>query len=375
MSRSFLLLGLLPLTLLACDPGPTVDAADDGNTDETDAGSDTDNNGDDTDLDTDTGGDTGTSNITWPASAEDYVYDDVTYLSGFRIPGTASPCCRDWGAMSKDNVVAGSNKIDNALAGLASLLGPFGIDVQDQLDYTVESGAFVGLVEHHDHPVGDGTYNMAFFMGAFEGITDFDRASGGLGTFTVLPESFVGGSGEPAVVFRRATVSGGHLTASGGHFEISLPLLDGVTLTAPVDDVTIEADVDTTGGGIALTSGELSGYITQDSIFTAYNDLVNTQCACLGLTGDIFTQGAGGDWSQHCVADAADLCLGFDEEICVAMGGTKLAEGGYCSTLFGFMPLLSDIDTDADPSKYEALSVGLRMQGVPGTVVGLTPAP
>ncbi len=373
MSRSFLLLGLIPLLSLGCDPGPTVDDTDQVGTDDSDT-VDTDTTGGDTDGGEDTSGDTASLPIDWPATPADYEFDDTTYLAAFRVPG-AGTCCRDWGAMSKDNVVAGTNKIDNALSGLAGLLNPFGINVQDQLDYTIESGAFVGLLEHHDHPIGDGTYNMAFFMGAFEGATDFVAADAGTGTFTVLPENFVGATGEPTVFFRNTTVTNSHLSAKGGHFAISLPLLDGITLTVPVDDVQIEAEVDTSTGGMALNDGELSGYITQDSIFTAYNDLVNSQCSCLGLTGDIFTKPAGGDWSQHCVAAAADLCLAADETICVALGGSKLAQGGYCSTMFGFMPLLADIDTDADPSKYEALSVGLRMQGVPGTIVGVTPQP
>lgn len=352
----------------------TDTVTDDTDTEDTDT-EDTDTETEDTDdTDVDETDETDVDTTTWPASPDDYIFEEATYLSSFDIPPATGPnaCCRDWGAISKNGV----GKTDNALGALAASVKAF-VDLEDQLDSTVESGSFVALLDHRDLPAGNGTYPMGFFLGSYEGSTDYDLAAAGDGTFTCEPDSFVAGSGRPQVVYPRASLTDGHLVAADGDFSIALALV-GISLVVPVSDVTLEADLTSDADGVSLTNGELSGYVKVDDFFAAYNDVVAAACGCAGLPGDLFTYNTTNkEWENDCRTNAsvAASCTDPDEEICITLIGNGVLSDpiGVCSLLGPLFPGLADIDLNGTKTEYEGLSIGLTFEGVPADVVGLTP--
>ncbi|MCA9570940.1 MAG: hypothetical protein KC656_24030, partial [Myxococcales bacterium] len=216
----------LPAALAACNPAPLdADGKDSGT--ETDSGT-PDETSDTNLLDTADTVDTGLA-ISWPTSAADYAFDQGTYLSRVRIPPAtgANTCCKDFGTISRNPGT------DNALASLNQLLATFqggGLDLNQELQVVLESGQFVGLLDHRGVPSGDGEYKLGFFLGAFADGTSYAGASNGEGFFELLPSSFEPGSGRPRAIFRRAEKVGARVFAEGGNFQVPLGI-QNVVLT------------------------------------------------------------------------------------------------------------------------------------------------
>ena len=66
-----------------------------------------------------------------------------------------------------------------------------------------------------------------------------------------------------------------------------------------------------------------------------------------------------------------DVCTELGEGVCENLIGDDLTLGGICQQMVDLVPLIADLDIDGDPSGFEALSVGLRAEGVPARVSGL----
>ncbi|MCB9665150.1 MAG: hypothetical protein H6732_13645 [Alphaproteobacteria bacterium] len=376
-------LRLAVLGALAACTAPVVDKA----TDETD---DTDTAGTDSTPDsTDTGGtglpdtdvvDTGLA-YPWPSSPMNYTFERGTYLHEVVIPPAAGPqaCCRDWGSASR---AVGT---DNALAAMNTFAKLASLDLNAELAVVIRSGSFVPVLDHRAMPQADGDYKLGFFLAEWAAGTTYTKASTGEGEFYVYPESFRPGTGKPQVVFRKATKTGNKIHAEGGDFEIAL-VIQNVNLQLPVRDVTIDANIVVDTLGLAVSDGELSGYVVVDELFEAYNGLVKSTCACASglLDGkDLFTK-VGDTWQRACqphdsnpsatppVVGVNEVCDEPAEAVCENLIGNQIALGGACALIGGAIGDVADLDLDGD-GKNEALSVGLRAQGVPATLLGLVP--
>jgi hypothetical protein len=308
----------------------------------------------------------------WPDDPEDYVFDGTTYLSRLGLPGLDGQgeptCCRDWGRRSRD---AG---LDNAVARFVSQLSGV-VDLQAELDLQLQYGNFAVLLEHHGIPSGDGTYDLAMFLGEFGSGTDWTAASTGHGDFDVWSSSFVGSTGAPATVFQHVSVTSDRLEADGGDVDIPIPFV-GSPLVVPAHDVTLTGKLDRTPFGVSLEDGELSGYVKLDEFYQAYNQLADRACGCAGLTGPLFARTPDG-WEAHCPSsdDVIEHCGAYT--VCAYLLGDDLfaRSPGYCAMIAPLVPTLADIDLDRDPSTFEAFSLGLEVTGVPAEVVGIVPPP
>lgn len=369
---------LAMLGCLAACSSPIVDKA--GDSDETDT---TDSRDASPTTDTDETGlpetdvvDTGLS-YPWPSSPMTYVFERGTYLHQVVIPAALGPqaCCRDWGTASK---AAG---IDNALAAMNQFAKLASLDLNAELASVIRSGSFVPVLDHRGVPTADGDYKLGFFLADWAPGTSYTKASTGVGEFYVYPESFRPGTGKPQVVFRSATKTGNKLHAEGGNFEVAL-VIQNVNLQLPVRDVTIDADLIVDTLGLAVSDGELSGYVVVDELFEAYNGLVTASCACAAdLLGNqpLFSKSSG-KWVGQCkphdstdtVTGVLEVCDEPSEAVCENLIGDKIGLGGACGLIGGAVGDLADLDIDGDGTN-EALSVGLRANGVPATILGLAP--
>ena len=353
------------LLLIACN-GKDKDAQDNDPTTGTTTTAGTTTGG------TTTGTTTGTT-YEWPTSPDAYDFGDGTFIHTFTIPAVMSnPCCYDWGEISRDYIALGTNEVDNALAMLAEAVADMDFDLQALIDDAIMTGSFVALLEHRALPAADGDYNLVFFRGEMDPVTSWTTASAGLGSFWVDALNFIDNTGEPTAKFGQATITAGQLEASDGTFDIAMPLTDNSVLVLPLQDVRISADIAPGGNGVAMSGGELSGYVTVEDFFGSYNQVIDEMCSCLGLSGDLFTEDQG-EWSGDCVAGAAALCTLPEEEVCMTMGGTNLFNGEICAVVPFLMESMPDLDLDGDPTTFEALSAGLRFSGAEGEIMGLLP--
>jgi len=313
-----------------------------------------------------------TTSFAWPETAEDYPFSGITYLHGFTIPTADALCCRDFGSISKDFIENGTNELDNALAGIATVAGTLGFSLQDTIDEAVQSGNFVALIDHYDWPgVQGGSYHMAFFRGEYDPSTTFAVAEAGAGLFRIPTQNFIDGTGEPVATFDMATFDGAIVDAAGGTIEIAMPITDTALLVVPMQDVEMTASANESGASVAMQSGQLSGFVTVTDLYDSYNFVVNEACGCLGLSGDLVEDNGDGTYSYNCVSDAATLCTATGEEACATLAGTNLFGGEICSGLDLFIGGVADLDLDGDTTTFEGLSVGLTFQGSPGAVSGL----
>ncbi len=315
---------------------------------------------------------TTTDNSNWPASPADYVFGPSSYFHAFQIPVMETePCCRDWGAISKDNILAGTNDQDNALAELRNLTAAMNLDLQATVDSTIESGGFVALLDHYNFPDGDGDYDLAFFRGNFENGSSWETAQLGVGEFLIEERNFQSGTGRPRAVFDAANVTGGQLHATGGLIEIAMPIIDDTLLILPLQDVTLEGTLSDSG---EITNGELSGYVTVTDFYNGYNAAVADLCGCLNLQGDLFRDNGTETWDATCVANPETLCTAPEELVCIPMAGDDLWGGGeLCTIIPVLMTSTPDLDLDGDTSTFEAMSVGFHYGAATANITGLAP--
>ncbi len=310
----------------------------------------------------------------WPTRPEDYEASLLTYIHDLKKPakvGITYACCRDFGAISRDKIEEQRDDIDNAVASFFDALSLLtSIDLQQQIDDNLASGNLLILFDHWGYAAPDTPFFLPRLEGAFAGTTTYAEAAAGNGTFTLDRESFLPGTGTPKDVLDATISSLGEMHATGDGFRITLGLY-GAPLTMTVHDPVLDATADETSTTIAYRRGKMSGFITVQDFFDALNGYVAKQCACLGLSGPLFSQAADGTWSGACVTDAASLCTAAGESFCVTIGDDDPL--GSCTLTPQILPDAADIDLDGDPTTFEALSMGFTWASQPARAVGLTP--
>jgi len=299
--------------------------------------------------------------VMWPASADMYTPGPVSRITSLTIPTPVdgvSDCCRDWGAISKDNIVMGTDEIDNAFALLAEATVGLGLDIQMLLNANITAQTLNVLLDHQGF---DGDPDPAFILAALDGVPDM------AGGYAIDRQSFVPGTGTPRSLFEPSSLSGGALVAGPGAMTLALPFA-GITLAYTFEDVSIGGTV-TGATGVTYTAGTLSGFLKVDDYFGGVNDFVTSSCACLGLTGPLYTR-SGSAWTHQCLdqLDADARCPGVDDGGC-----REVAAGTDCTASPVIIPSLADLDTDAGTPGYESLSLGLRFTAAPVTVSGVVP--
>jgi len=333
----------------------------------------------------------------WPADPADYTPGPVSYLDTLAIPAVdpgppaVAECCKDFGDISRDFIVSGTNNIDNALAVLASQLLGLGIDFGQILDDSIVSGDLLILFDHQLLQFNGGMFAgvgarslpdefaLAQLAGTFDAGTTYDDAAAGNGEFLISRSSFEPGTGEPSNFAHPALMDTTSLSAGPFTLEIKIPFgFLSLDLVAEAAEVTADHGP-ISDAGIDYTNGEISGYVPVDDIFAALNEILNSsQCDCLGLAEDVFQQNASGVWTSgmRCLADAATVCALEDEAVCATLAGSDFAADPpqVCVVLPGLMAGIADINLDEDTNDFEAMSLGLQFTGVPAQVNGVEPA-
>lgn len=317
----------------------------------------------------------------WPADPQDYVAGPSSYLNTLVLPDVISnipQCCKDFGSISKDKIEDNTDYPDNGLAVLANALSVFGINFQTTLDDGIADGSLVMLLDHPNLGVTalPDQFALVQMLGAFEGVTDFTLADQGLGTFLASAGAFVPGSGEPLNYYHPAYMDTDEMTAGPFTLQISLPL-GFLSLNVPAQQGEINADPGAvSAAGVPYTNGTISGYVLLTDVFGTVNDILNSPtCSCLGHSSDIYVQLPNGSWDGNCITDPASLCTDPSESLCVSLSGTSLISDPpqVCGLLPNLLSNQADIDLNADPTNFEALSVGLQFTAVNAAIVGIAP--
>ena len=164
---------------------------------------------------------------------------------------------------------------------------------------------------------------------------------------------------------------------SAGPLELDLTLSFGIL---DINVIATEAEITAVPGqitpaGIPYSEGIITGIVLLDDVFTDFNSVLGSpDCACLGLTDDVFTQLPDGSWQGDCVPDGAALCSEPEEAVCATLAGSNnQAEPPEICALFPpvLQTVAADLDLDGDPSRYEGMSIGLRftaVAAVPATI-------
>jgi hypothetical protein len=324
----------------------------------------------------------------WPEDPVDYIPGRVSYLSALGIAALDQgipTCCKDFGAISKDAIVEGTDELDNALAVLASQLQQLGVDLNALLADAITTGSLAVLFDHQSldsisaAQIGGGvseSFTLVQLGGIFADGTTYSEAAIGQGQFLIRRDSFITGSAEP-VNFAHPAQMGIDLM-SAGPFTLDLVLPFGfLTLALPTEQTEVEASHGPIeAAGISYAGGELSGLVRLDGIFDSINEILAAPaCACLASTEPVYRKGLDGAWTASCVADARARCPGVEQDVCVILAGSNLLADPdppeVCLILPGVLNGAADLDLDSVPSTFEALSLGLEFTGVPASVVGL----
>jgi len=304
----------------------------------------------------------------------DYVFSgQASFVSGMRIPGKDDePCCFDY---TNDGVP------DNKLGTLLTAASMAGFDVNSTIQSSIEDGSIAILLEYVglDDAAADDDLTMNGFYGAYatfqaDGTTpDYATALTGEGHFTADPNSFIEGTATPLISFPGASITGGVLSAGPSLFTLNFPLM-GMILSASVNGTQVEAAVtaNTNGKGLDFTDAKLGGYVKASELAGAIN-AVASGCTCLGLSTDLIIIKNPYSSKPQMACDPTaqaelgnNTCTDADGSICTGLGGF----GSYCS----FLGILSfDVDSDGDEFP-DAISIGVRLDGVAATIDGLTPA-
>ncbi len=350
-----------------CD---TLDGGPDGGPDAgPDGGPD---GGPDADPDggSDGGSDAGTE---WPETPDDYLTGLVSYMATWTVPETDVDgnyvCCKDFGSISKDFIEEGTNNIDNGWVALTDAIGGVtGSLLQEELDSQLQNGDLVILLDHVDY-VQDGTpFVLARLDGAFESGTVYPTAAAGNGQFFLLRSSFLQGSGEPNDWYYPAVIDQNTLSASGETFQLAMGIPGLESFLFVIKSIELQADAQVEINGVTYTNGTFSGWILLADVFAGFNAIAASDtCLCLGLYEDLYYYDVDGSWRGNCVADAENLCILEEEEMCALVAGL------YCSIFPMILTSATDLDLDPDLAGYEAYSLGLQWTGVTAEVVGIEP--
>src|SRR5690606_15647019 len=121
---------------------------------------------------------------------------------------------------------------------------------------------------------------------------------------------------------------------------------------------------------LALTyeTGTISGYVESEDVRAAINTFMASECACLGLSGDMYGDGA--FWGPNQCMDAATAEAACPNPVGNEVGCVALASNPACAGLPIGLLTATDIDAKGG-SNYTALSVGLTFHAVPTTIDGV----
>ena len=247
-----------------------------------------------------------------------------TTADGFNLDGVVSTAddadgCFQDDFTSPDGMPGVDNQLAALIPALASLLDePLADIVAEQ----IENGTILILAELEDYngTADDDCVNMNLLLGTLpEGVEAPELAAGGglAGgqMFDVNPESFQGG--EPLIRVEGAEVSGGTLEAGPVALNIAFPFNEEVTINLMIEEATISFDI----GETTLSNGVIGGQVNIEEL--------------LAIVGQ--------------VTDEVDP-----------------------ETIRGIVGPFADLDPD-DENECQALSVGLKFDGVDATFDGTPP--
>ncbi len=298
----------------------------------------------------------------------DYVFDGaVSYVShlaiGSQDASTDPPsdtCCFDFGGADSG--------IDNSLGDLLRIAAAFVGDLNASITEQLEDGTLTLLLETVgvDDAVNDSDLTINGFYGE-DSDTDFADNLGGMETFKVNKSSFIAGTASPLITFPGATITDGVLEAGPTLFSLSIPILEGVTLQADINDTRVEGNVAVGPNGSGLTmdgtatspvTGEtlgakLGGVIKETDLYAALNGFMASS-DCVDLGGDEFISPDG-------------MCSSNIDTSACPDGDTTATLAGFCSTLLAF--ITPDIDTDND-GEEDAISIGVWLKATSATIDG-----
>lgn len=290
-------------------------------------------------------------------------------------------CCKDFGAISKDFIERGVDTIDNAVAGLAAVMNAFGeTDVSQGVNDDIAAGEIVLLLDHRDLDASSAPdpLDLALLHGTFAPGTDFAAAVAGNGMFVADSENFLPGTSTPKNTFSSAVYRVDSLSADGGTFAAVLPF-GGTTIDVAIQESEIEAGHSgVSATGLGYESATVAGYVFPEDLVIAINGVLRSDnCACLGLTEDIYTKDSGGEWTATgCLADAESLCPIATKRSCIVLAEAINLDDensiGLCDAIPQAMFLFADLDLDGDTATFEGLSTGIRFTSVPGVISDAT---
>ncbi len=327
-------------------------------------------------VDQSSAADAGQVAIKWPAKADDYTAEKVSYIASLAIPKLDTQntplCCFDFGAISKDAIQNKTNKIDNALSQIEATLKPMGMSMLPVLESALLNGWIVSLLDHRQLPKAGGKFVLAQLLGKYQTGTTYWQAKQGTGKFLIRRDSFVGTSGTPSSLFNPAAIQGDKMSAGPSNYVQAIPF--GAFLQElTVYSGRIAGTASVGAGGVSYTDGTLSGYVKVDDVMGGYNLTVKENCSCLGLKGELFSKGSTGTWTGNCVKNAAALCTTAENKICASFAGDSVINQQLCKVLPGLIAGAADIDLDGKTSTFEALSLGFTWTGAQATVDGIEP--
>ncbi len=294
----------------------------------------------------------------WPSSSSSYTFDLASIIDTVGLPmsgGGFPTCCRDFGTISADYIERGTHNIDNALAGLLAALELMGgPDFEATMNAAISSGLLNILLEHRGL---DGETDADGFC-----LVRFDGTPAGSSGYLAYDTSFTTGTGTPLEAFA-ASMSSREMRTSRGPFEMIIPL--GFSISARFEDTELSGTASISTSGVSYTSGRMSGYVTLDEFFSALNDYVQAECACLSAPDPVFSRLSDGTVEEHCTDLTPSTCAAAGNTTCAALGTN-------CSTLVPLFVDAADLELESTRTGYDAISFGMAWTAAPATISGVT---
>lgn len=293
------------------------------------------------------------------------------------FPASASTCAQgDWGASSfidtfvlEDNGTCcfdldGDGTKDSSLARLKPIVEQLtGFDFNEIIRVQIESGELNYLFTYSGwtNPVNDSQAQLDVVFG--NSTSTWNEKITGNGAFQVDPSS-LDDAGEPISQLAPADVCDSALRVRGGVAPLRVPIGTELIQVA-LQDVRISTDVIaptdlSAGGRVALTNGELGGWISLTDIFEGLNGVANA-CGC--LQKDVFVQ-QGTSWS--CVANQADQSSCANDPGAPVFCQQFLSQPAICGLAASTIERYADLDkfpAGQPDNNNDALSVGATFSG------------
>ncbi len=285
------------------------------------------------------------------------------------------PCCVDF---------TGDGEPNNMLGLLAELLAG-DVDINGTIAESIADGSIAVILEHDglDALDADASFSVNFLLGEPEGaFTAPDPAGGNL--YKINPSSLDEGTW-PQARAESAKLEGAAVSGGPGQLVLALSLF-GANLNLKVSGVQFKANVDVASSalpdtGVALTGGELGGFIKMEDLASEINTFV-AGCPCvqgangMPLTGGLLTYTPGDiAGTLECApGTSAMTCDSADErqDICKQLVGTG------CALVPGIGDL-ADVDSRnlgsecyvSRVNNCDSLSIGARFTAAGAKIVGV----